>query len=44
MAHCVEMIMKEFNVIYVNPLPFHVLKLHSVHKGEFFIEGFHVLK
>ena len=44
MAYCIEMIMKCLNVIYVDPLPFQVLKLHSVHKGEFFKERFHVLK
>ena len=32
------------NVIHVDPLPFHVLKLHYVHRGEFFKKGFHVLK
>ena len=44
MAHCIELIMKCLNVIYVNPFPFDVLKLHYVHKGEFFKEGFNVLK
>ena len=44
MAHCVELIMKCLNVIHVDPLPFDVFKLHYVHKGEFFKEGFHVLK
>jgi len=44
MAHCAELIMKCLNVIHVDPLPFHVLKLHYVHKGEFFKEGFQVLK
>jgi len=43
-AYCNELIMKCLNVIYVDPFPFHVLKLHYVHKGEIFNEGFHVLK
>jgi len=34
-AHCVELIMKSLNVIYVHHLPFDVLKVHYVHKGEF---------
>ena len=43
-AHCAELIMKCLNVIHVDHLPFHVLQLHYVHKGEIFKEGFHVLK
>ena len=43
MAHCVELIMKCLNVIYVDPLPLDVLKLHYVQRGEFFKEGFHIL-
>ena len=43
-AHCDELIMKCLNVLYVDPFPFHVLKLHYVHQGEIFKEGFYVLK
>jgi len=43
-SHCTELTMKCLNVIHVDPLPFHVLKLHYVNKGEFFKEEFHVLK
>jgi len=41
-AHCAELIMKRLNMVHVDPLSFHVLKLRYVHKGEFFKEGFHV--
>jgi len=43
-AHYDDLIMKYLNVIHVKPLPFHVLKLHYVYKGEIFKEGFHALK
>jgi len=43
-AHCDELIIKCLNVIHVDPFAFYVLKLHHVHKGEIFKEGFHVLK
>ena len=43
-AYCDELIIKCLNVIDVDPFPFHVFKLHYMHKGEIFKEGFHVLK
>ena len=43
-ADCDELIMKCLNVLHVGPFPFHVFKLHYMHKGEIFKEGFHVLK
>ena len=39
-AHCAELTIKCLNVIHVDPLPFHVLKLHYVHKGEILKKDF----
>ena len=39
-AHYDELIMECLNVIHVDAFPFHVLKLHYVHKGEIFKKDF----
>ena len=44
MRECDELIMKCLNGLHVDPFPFHAFKLHYMHKGEIFKEGFHALK